>query len=94
VDRIVRSLGMLQVLWSIDSGDSAVATTAQVETNVLDELRPGAIVLFHENRGTTLHALPSLLRAITERGYRMVSVPELLAADPPSAEQVRTGACP
>jgi peptidoglycan/xylan/chitin deacetylase (PgdA/CDA1 family) len=94
VDRTVRSRGMLQVLWSIDSGDSAVATTAQVESNVLDALRPGAIVLFHENRGTTLHALPSLLRAITERGYRMVSVPELLAVDPPSAEQVRTGACP
>jgi peptidoglycan/xylan/chitin deacetylase (PgdA/CDA1 family) len=94
VDSTVRSLGMLEVLWSVDSGDSGVATATQVESNVLTGLRPGAIVLFHENRGTTLHAMPSLLRAITARGYRMVSVPELLAVDPPSEEQLQAGACP
>ena len=94
VDRTVRALGMVEVLWSIDSGDSAEASNPEVQTNVLSELRPGAIVLLHENRGTTLHALPSLLQAITERGYRMVSVPELVAADPPTEQQLRTGSCP
>jgi peptidoglycan-N-acetylglucosamine deacetylase len=94
VDQTVRSLGMVQVLWSIDSGDSEEASSEEIQATVLDELRPGAIVLLHENRGTTLHALPSLLHGITARGYRMVSVPELLAADPPTEDQLRAGSCP
>jgi peptidoglycan/xylan/chitin deacetylase (PgdA/CDA1 family) len=65
-----------------------------VLSTVLGNVRPGAIVLLHENRGTTLNALPAMLRGIREQGYKMVSVPELLALDPPSVAQLRTGSCP
>jgi peptidoglycan-N-acetylglucosamine deacetylase len=93
VDEYVRSRGMLQVLWSVDSMDSRGSTGPEVLANVLEGLHPGAIVLLHENRGTTLNVLPRMLRAIERRGYRAVSVPELLTADPPTMEQLRSGGC-
>ena len=50
-------------------------------------LRPGAIVLMHDIHPWTLRAMPQILREIRRRGLRAVSVPELLALDPPSAGQ-------
>jgi peptidoglycan-N-acetylglucosamine deacetylase len=94
VDQEARSLGMVQVLWSVDSRDGTSGETAQqVLANVRDGLRPGAIVLMHENRGTTLQVLPRILQAVRDKGLRPVTVPELLAADPPSASQLRSGSC-
>jgi peptidoglycan/xylan/chitin deacetylase (PgdA/CDA1 family) len=93
VDGYVRSLGMLEVLWSLDSGDSQGANDDQIYRTVRDHLSAGDIVLLHENRGTTQNALPRIIDLIRERGYTTVSVPQLLAMDPPSAEQLRNHTC-
>jgi peptidoglycan/xylan/chitin deacetylase (PgdA/CDA1 family) len=94
LDREVQAAGMLEVLWSVDSQDGLTGATAPtVLENVRDGLRPGAIVLLHENRGTTLSELPTILQAIRAKGLHTVTVPELLAADPPSLAQLRSGAC-
>ena len=94
VDHEVQAQGMLEVMWSVDSRDGVTGTTdTQVLQNVEQGLRPGAIVLMHENRGTTLHDLPRILQAIRARGLHTVTVPELLAADPPSISQLRSGIC-
>jgi peptidoglycan/xylan/chitin deacetylase (PgdA/CDA1 family) len=93
LDGHLRSTGMLEVLWSVDSGDSQGATADQIVAAVKAGLRPGAIVLLHENRGTTLHALPRILRALEGRGLRAVSVPRLVAEDPPTERQLRSGSC-
>jgi peptidoglycan/xylan/chitin deacetylase (PgdA/CDA1 family) len=92
IDREAHRLGMLQVLWSVDSGDSGGADWREIITNVRAGLRPGAIILFHENRGQTQKALNRLLPEIRRRGYALVSVPELLALDPPTIAQVRSDA--
>lgn len=90
----VRALGMVTVLWSVDSGDAAADVTGSVEMATLrDEIRPGSIILLHENRGSTQHVLPNLLRLLARRDLRPVTVPELLAIDPPSVDQLRSGTC-
>lgn len=94
VDHAVRAAGMLEVLWSIDSGDGLDGVTGRaVLDTVVGQVRPGAIVLMHENRGTTLHVLPKILLAIRRKGLHTVSVPELLAADPPTDAQLTSGSC-
>jgi peptidoglycan-N-acetylglucosamine deacetylase len=90
-DRIAQQLGLLEILWSVDSGDSVGANYAQIINNVQEGLRPGMIILMHENRGQTIRALTTLLPELRRRHLRSVSVPELLATDPPSARQVREG---
>jgi peptidoglycan/xylan/chitin deacetylase (PgdA/CDA1 family) len=84
VDRVARRLGMIEVLWSIDSGDSQGNNWRQIGHEVLRNVQPGSIVLLHENRGQTIRALHRLiLPGLEERGLTPVTVPELLMLDPP-----------
>jgi len=91
VDAVARRLGLLEVLWSVDSRDSLGANWAQIIRNVEAGMRPGAIILMHENHGQTIRALTTLLPELRRRHLRSVSVPELLATDPPSVAQLRKG---
>jgi peptidoglycan/xylan/chitin deacetylase (PgdA/CDA1 family) len=87
----VRTHGLLQILWTVDSGDSLGASYAQIERNVIGGLRPGAIILMHENHGQTVRALLSIFAALQSKHLHAVSVPQLLSDDPPSVAQVRAG---
>src|SRR6266516_1270214 len=93
LDASVRSKGMLEILWSIDTGDSQGANADQILRQVREHLSPGDIVLMHDNRGTTEKALPHILDLIQSRGYTTVTVPQLVQEDPPSNAQVRNGTC-
>jgi peptidoglycan/xylan/chitin deacetylase (PgdA/CDA1 family) len=85
VDGVAKQLGLLQVLWSVTSGDDQLHPTAKsVARNVIRGLRPGAIVLLHDIHPWTVAALPRILKAVAARHLRAVSVPELLSLDPPS----------
>jgi peptidoglycan/xylan/chitin deacetylase (PgdA/CDA1 family) len=99
VDRDARRLGMLEVLWSLDSHDSFPppgASAPEIERTVEQFARPGSIVLLHENLSATAAALPVLLRELRARRLRVVSVPQLLVLDRPTEAQLREGihGCP
>jgi len=91
VTRTARRLGMVEIIWSVDSGDSIGGNFHAISARVRRAVRPGAIVLFHENRGQTIRALRSILPLLHRRGLRSVTVPELLAADPPTPAQLAAG---
>ena len=91
IDREVRALGMLEVLWNVDSGDSLGANYAGIERNVLAGLHPGSIILMHENHGQTIRALLTIFAALARDHLRAVTVPELVTEDPPSPAQLRAG---
>jgi len=94
LDRYLRAHHMLQILWSIDSQDSQGARAQKIYRIVRNNLSPGDIILLHDNRGTTEKALPRILDLIDRQGLTTVTVPELMAQDPPSAKQVRQHTCP
>jgi peptidoglycan/xylan/chitin deacetylase (PgdA/CDA1 family) len=89
---ITKKLKMLTILWTIDTNDFAQPGVKKIVSNVLDNARPGAIVLLHDAGGTrtqTIQALPTIIKALRKRGYTLVTVPRLLADDPPiTADQV------
>jgi peptidoglycan-N-acetylglucosamine deacetylase len=91
IDAIARAHGLLQILWTVDSADSLGANYAQIERNVISRLHAGAIVLMHENHGQTVRAMLSIFAALKRKHLHAVSVPQLLADDPPSLAQVRAG---
>jgi peptidoglycan/xylan/chitin deacetylase (PgdA/CDA1 family) len=91
VDAIVRRLGLVEVLWSVDSADSLGADWRQIIANVRRGLRPGAIIEMHENRGQTIRALGTLLPMLARRHLRSVNLVRLMTSDPPSAGQLRRG---
>jgi len=92
IDGLVRRLGLLEVLWTVDSRDSLGADYVQIERNVIAGLRPGAIILMHENRGQTVRALLGIFAALARERLRAVSVPQLLSDDPPGRALLPGGA--
>jgi peptidoglycan/xylan/chitin deacetylase (PgdA/CDA1 family) len=91
VDAEARRLGLLQMTWNVDTQDSEGASAAGIEQLATQGIRPGAVILMHENKPETLVALPRILRTLERRGYRSVTIPELLALNPPSDQQVQAG---
>ena len=87
-DAVARKLGLVQVFWDVDARDDVPnARVRDIVRTVERGLRPGAIIVLHDIHPWTLAALPKILAAIREHGLRAVSVPELLALDPPAPEQ-------
>jgi peptidoglycan-N-acetylglucosamine deacetylase len=92
VDKLARRLGMVEVLWSVDSGDSEGARWRAIGATIARDVRPGAIVLMHDNRGQTIRALRFLILPwLHRRRLVPVGVSELLALDPPTLAQLRRG---
>lgn len=85
----LRSRGVLPVLWSADSRDSLGASREEILSLAKAGTRPGAIILFHENRGQTYWAINRYLPWLRKQGYTAVTVPELLALNPPDLAAVR-----
>lgn len=68
------------VTWRVDSEDWRTHDGERTYSRVLALVQPGDIVLLHDGLISTAEILPRLLCALTEAGYTMVTVPELLAA--------------
>jgi|SRR5271166_141772 len=81
-------LHLLMVLWSVDTGDYLQPGVSVIVQRALAGAHPGAIILMHDAGGTrteTIAALPTIIRDLRARGYRLVTVPQLLDDDPPPA---------
>lgn len=88
--RLLRARDLLMVLWTVDTNDYQRPGVQQIVSSALDGARPGAIILFHDgggDRSETVAALPHVIEGLERSGYRLVSVPELLEADPPPVGQ-------
>lgn len=75
---LVRELGHPIALWTVDSHDWTATNPQQITANVLQHIRPGAIVLFHDgvsNSRYTIYALPVIIHSLKIQGYRFASLP-------------------
>ncbi|SEG94526.1 Peptidoglycan/xylan/chitin deacetylase, PgdA/CDA1 family [Thermomonospora echinospora] len=76
VDSKVRSragsLGKTVKLWTVDPRDWSRPGSSVIARRVLDNVRPGSIILLHDgggDRSQTVAALPTILRTLKARGY-------------------------
>ena len=84
--RALADLGYTTVNWSIDTRDWTGRSAQAIAAQVLAEAEPGAIVLLHDgggNRQATVQALGIVLPALQARGYRFVTVSQLLELGQP-----------
>ena len=75
------------VLWDVDPYDWKRPGPAVVRNRILQETRPGSIVLSHDIHPGTIEAMPSTFDALKAKGFKFVTVSELIraAAVEPSA---------
>jgi peptidoglycan/xylan/chitin deacetylase (PgdA/CDA1 family) len=98
VDAVARAEGLLQVHWDIDTkdlggadGTLAGADGETIVATVAHHAKPGSIIQMHENNPETLAALRAVVAAVRAKHLRPVTVPQLMAVDPPSQQQIDAG---
>lgn len=71
------------VMWSLDTLDWRSRDSAKVARKALRSVRPGSVILFHDIHPSTVRAMPRVLRGLSKRGYRFVTVSQLYGGHPP-----------
>ena len=77
----LNELGYETVFWTVDSHDWTGKPAEQIARDVLASVKDGDVLLFHDYTcpgENTLHALEKIIPALLSRGYRFVTVEELL----------------
>jgi peptidoglycan/xylan/chitin deacetylase (PgdA/CDA1 family) len=83
--QVAHRLGLLMVLWSADTGDYRRPGADAIIRAAVRRARPGGIVLMHDGGGPrqqTVKALPHIVHQLRRRGFRLVTVPQMLADSP------------
>jgi peptidoglycan/xylan/chitin deacetylase (PgdA/CDA1 family) len=78
---VVADLGYTSVFWTLDSLDSVnpPKTPQFIYERVVNNAANGSIILVHVGSAPTAEALPRILDTLTERGFRIVTVSELVS---------------
>lgn len=64
--------------WSIRSFDTTAVSAQIINRRVQSQIKPGAIILFHDSSDKTIEILKQTLNFAKENGYKIVSVERLL----------------
>ena len=72
--------------WDVepDSYRDVAASAPGIVSHVVERVRPGSIVLlhvWHGSRQTSRAAIPMIIEALQAKGYRFVTVSELVSRD-------------
>jgi peptidoglycan-N-acetylglucosamine deacetylase len=81
--RYLERVGKTSITWDVEMDPDAdvTGTAEEIVARTLAEVRPGSIILLHpwyDPRGETLKAVGPIVTGLRERGYRFVTVNELL----------------
>jgi peptidoglycan/xylan/chitin deacetylase (PgdA/CDA1 family) len=78
-------LGMAGAYWTVDGLKFETRPfTPQALTNyILKNVRPGAILLLHNAPDNTIAAIPQIVRGLRAKGYKMVTMSELVRRGKP-----------
>ncbi|MDF1814468.1 MAG: polysaccharide deacetylase family protein [Verrucomicrobiales bacterium] len=78
---LLREFGYPTILWSCDPKDWQRPGVEVVTQRLLDGAYPGGILLVHDLHKPTVDAMPKTLDVLLSRGYRFVTISELIAMD-------------
>jgi peptidoglycan/xylan/chitin deacetylase (PgdA/CDA1 family) len=87
---VLHGLHLLMVLWSVDTSDYARPGASRIAYTAISGGQPGAIILMHDgggDRSETVAALPRIIARLRQRGFRLVTISQLVADDPPPRNQ-------
>lgn len=87
--------GMKVILWDVDPLDWKYHNSQHVHDEILKAAQPGSIILSHDIHPTTVSAMPQTLDDLLAKGYKFVTVSELIAMNrevPPAPKKEATPA--
>lgn len=78
---VKREFGYPSILWSVDPEDWKRPGSSVVASRLVSGARPGGILLAHDIHSPTIDAMPSALDQLLAKGYRFVTVTQLIAME-------------
>jgi peptidoglycan/xylan/chitin deacetylase (PgdA/CDA1 family) len=82
---VARAQAMLTIGWNVDPRDWSRPGADAIYSRVVGAVQRESIVIMHDGggpRNQTVAALPRIIATLRARGYRLVTVPELLGLRP------------
>lgn len=87
---IAKDFGLKIILWSVDPQDWKFRDAARVQRTIVNETRNGSIILAHDIHPSTIDAMAPTLDALLAKGFKFVTVSELIAMEKPLPEQPKS----
>ena len=79
VNSMFETYGLTSVLWDVDTRDWQHPGVDVVVSRAVGNARPGSIILVHDIHASTLAALEGIVSGLQARGFKLVTVSELMA---------------
>ncbi|MFC1595961.1 polysaccharide deacetylase family protein [Candidatus Margulisiibacteriota bacterium] len=88
----VKNRGLQVINWSLNTGDYTKASkyfrptmkANDIVNNVVDNCQNGDIILMHNGGGPTAEALPKIIRSLRAKGFKLVTISQLLKKTVPN----------
>jgi len=77
IAKAIKGSGMQSVGWDIRSFDTISKDPQKLVRRISKRLRPGSIILLHDNREITSRILNELIETIQNKGYKIVSLADV-----------------
>lgn len=74
--------GYIPIGWNLRSMDTVIKDESKLLNKVLNGVKPGALVLFHDTSRATVSILPDFLRKVKAQGYEIVRPDKMLNVKP------------
>ena len=76
--KTAEDLGLFTIQWDVDSLDWKNLSAGEITNRILSGVKPGSIVLMHNDGKNTLAALPAIIEGLKNKGYSFVTIGELI----------------
>jgi hypothetical protein len=77
--------GYRTIIWDVDPFDWKRPGPAVVTQRIVSQTQPGSIILAHDIHAQTIDAMPATFEQLQQKGFKFVTVSELLAMAKPGA---------
>ena len=79
VNHMYDRYGMRSILWDVDTQDWRKPGVSTVVRRAVNKAKPGSIILVHDIHGSTLAAIEGIVTGLQARGFKLVTVSQLMA---------------
>lgn len=73
-----QSEGYFPIQWDVDSLDWKDLSATDIAVRVINRVKPGSIILMHNNGLHTAEAVPVIIQTLKNRGYKFLPIGELI----------------
>ncbi len=83
-DQMNKDFGYKVIFWNLDSLAVKSQGAAAIVQTIVSQVKPGSIIMSSDIDSTSVQALPTVLDALISKGYKFVTVPQLIALASPA----------